>query len=272
MLGSKLDILKQEWIDVVFAGRNKNYGAYELRKSNPRNTNRALLFGVIFFVFVLSIKTIINKIQGLIPKAPEKVEIRDVVLTPPPAEKKKEIPPPEEPPKPKNDVVKFPPPIVKPDNEVKEEPPTVQELKVADPGQKDIKGDPNADIVIAEPVGNNDQKAVTEDVNKVYDVVEVQPKFPGGNDKFIKYLSDNIKYPAVDRENNLQGRVYLQFVVERDGSLTDIKAVRGPSQAMQDEAIRVLKRSPKWEPGIQNGRKVRATFTVPINFTLGDSE
>ncbi len=272
MLGSKLDILKQEWIDVVFAGRNKNYGAYELRRSNPRNTNRALLFGVIFFVFVLSIKTIINKIQGLIPKAPEKVEIRDVVLTPPPAEKKKEIPPPEEPPKPKNDVVKFPPPIVKPDNEVKEPPPTVEEMKVADPGQKDIKGDPNADIVIAEPVGNNDQKAVTEDVNKVYDVVEVQPKFPGGNDKFIKYLGDNIKYPPVDRENNLQGRVYLQFVVERDGSLTDIKAVRGPSQAMQDEAIRVLKRSPKWEPGIQNGRKVRATFTVPINFTLGDSE
>ena len=272
MLGSKLDILKKEWIDVVFAGRNKNYGAYELRNSNSKNTNRALLYGVLFFVFVMSLKTIINKIQGFIPKAEEKVEIRDIVLEPPPAEKKKEIPPPEEPPKPKTDQVKFPPPIVKPDVEVKEEPPTVAELKVADPGQQDIKGDPNANIVIDEPVGNSDQKAVTEDVNQVYTVLEVQPKFPGGTDKFLKYLGDNIKYPAVDRENNTQGRVVLQFVVERDGSLTDVKSIRGPSQAMQDEAVRVLKRSPKWTPGIQNGRPVRAQYTVPVNFTLGDSE
>jgi protein TonB len=194
-------------------------------------------------------------VEGLIPKAEEKVKISEVVLTPPPAEKKKELPPPPEPPKPKTDQVKFPPPIVKPDNEVKEEPPTVAELKVADPGQKDIKGDPTADIVIDEPVGNSDQKAVTEDVNKVYDVVEVLPQFPGGLDKFNKYLGDHIKYPAV---------------VNIDGSLTDIKAVRGPSDAMKDEAIRVLKGSPKWTPGIQNGRKVRAQYTVPVNFQLGE--
>lgn len=272
MLGSKLDILKKEWIDVVFAGRNKNYGAYELRKSNPKNTNRALIYGILFFVLVMSLKTIINKIQGFIPKAEEKVELREVILEPPPEEKKKEIPPPAEPPKPPNDVVKFPPPIVKPDNEVKEEPPTVEELKVADPGQKDIKGDPNAEIVIDEPVGNNDQKAVTEDVNQVYTVLEEQPKYPGGIDKFLKYLGENIKYPPADKENNLTGRVVLQFVVERDGTLTDVKAVRGPSQAMMDEAVRVARRSVKWTPGIQNGRKVRAQYTVPINFTLDGTE
>ncbi len=273
MLGSKLDILKQEWIDVVFTGRNKNYGAYELRRTNPKNTNRALLIGIIFFVFVISLKTIINKIEGLIPKAPEKVKISEVVLTPPPAEKKKEeIPPPQEPPKPKVDQVKFPPPIVKPDNEVKEEPPTVQELKVADPGQKDIKGDPNADIKIDEPVGNSDVKQVTEDVNKVYDVVEVLPSFPGGPDKFIAYLQKNMRYPAADRENNVQGKAVMQFVVERDGSLTDIKVVRAPTQAMGDEATRVLKSSPKWKPGIQNGRPVRAQYTIPISFTLSGDE
>jgi protein TonB len=270
MLGSKLDILKKEWIDVVFAGRNKNYGAYDLRRSNSRNTNRALFYGVVFFVLVISLKTIINKIQGFIPDAEEKVELREVILETPPEEKKEELPPPEEPPKPPNDVVKFPPPIVKPDNEVKEEPPTIAELKVADPGQDNIKGDPNAQIVIDEPVGNNDQKAVTEDVNQVYTVLEVQPKYPGGTEKFLKYLGDNIKYPAADRENNLQGRVVLQFVVERDGTLTDVKAIRGPSQAMMDEAARVARRSTKWAPGIQNGRPVRAQFTVPINFTLGE--
>ena len=116
MLGSKLDILKQEWIDVVFSGRNKSYGAYELRKSNPKNTNKALLYGVIFFVFVISLKQIINKLEGFIPKAEVKMKIQDVVLEKPPVDKKKPEPPPVEPPKPKEDMKKFPPPIVKPDN------------------------------------------------------------------------------------------------------------------------------------------------------------
>ncbi|MDB4924330.1 energy transducer TonB [Mucilaginibacter sp.] len=269
MLGSKLDILKQEWIDVVFSGRNKAYGAYDLRKSSPRNTNRALVFGALFFIFVISLPTIINKIEGFIPKSIPKVKITDVVLTPPPVDKKLPPPPPPEPPKPKTDQVKFPPPIVKPDNEVKEEPPTVKELKVADPGQKDQKGDPNADIRIDEPVGNSDTKAVTEDENKIFSQVEKQPDFPGGLEAFGRYLSKNIHYPAIDRENNVTGKVICQFVVERDGSLTDIKALRGPSQSTMDEAIRVLKASPKWRPGIQNNRPVRVMYTVPISFTLG---
>ncbi len=275
MLGSKLDILKQEWIDVVFTGRNKAYGAYELRKANPRNTNRALLFGIVFFVLVVSLKTILNMIDGFIPKADVKVKMTDVVLAPPPPEQQKKIPPPPppEPPKPKVDQVKFPPPVVKPDNEVKEEPPTVQELKVADPGQKDQKGDPNAEIRIDEPVGNSDIKQVTEEeTNKVFVSVETSPAFPGGMDAFGKYLVKNIKYPSIDRENNVSGKVFVQFVVERDGSLTDIKTLRGPSETLKEEAIRVLQKSPKWSPGIQNGRPVRVQYTVPINFTLGSEE
>ena len=273
MLGSKLDILKQEWIDVVFSGRNKAYGAYELRKESAGRTNRALIFGALFFIFVISLPTIINKLKGFIPKAPVKVKITDVVLTPPPVDAKKlPPPPPPEPPKPKVDQVKFPPPIVKPDNEVKEEPPTQKDLKTSDPGQKDQKGDPNADVRIDEPVGNSDVKSVTEDDNKIFSQVEKQPEFPGGLDAFGKYLGSNIKFPAVDRENGTSGRVICTFVVERDGSLTDIKAVRGPSQSMMDEAIRVLKKSPKWKPGIQNNRPVRVSYTVPISFTLGEEQ
>jgi protein TonB len=271
MLGSKLDILKQEWIDVVFSGRNKAYGAYELRQKNGGRTSRAFIFGAAFFIFVISLPTIINAIAGFIPKAPVKVKITDVVLTPPPVDAKKlPPPPPPEPSKPKTDQVKFPPPIVKPDNEVKEEPPTQKDLKTADPGQKDQKGDPNADVRIDEPVGNSDVKQVTEDENKIFSQVEKQPEFPGGLDAFGKYLSNNIKFPAVDRENGVSGRVICTFVVERDGSLTDIKAVRGPSQTTMDEAIRVLKKSPRWKPGIQNARPVRVSYTVPINFTLGE--
>ncbi|HMG09270.1 MAG TPA: TonB family protein [Mucilaginibacter sp.] len=272
MLGSKLDILKPEWIDVVFSGRNKAYGAYELRKDNPRNTNKALIIGIALFVFLISLKTIINKIEGFIPKAQEKVKVTDVVLQPPPPvdQTKKPPPPPPEPPKPKVDQIRFPPPVVKPDNEVREkEPPTVKELQVADPGQKDQKGDPNADIRIDEPVGNSDIKQVVEaDPNQIFTSVEQVPEFPGGLDKFGAYLSKAIRYPAVARENGTQGRVIVTFVVERDGSLTDIKVTRGIGSGCDEEAVRVLKNSPKWKPGIQNGRPVRVQYSVPISFTL----
>src|SRR5476649_786187 len=142
-MAGKLDILKQEWIDVVFSGRNQAYGAYQLRKNSPKNTNMALLFGGVFFIFVISLPTIINKIEGLIPKAAVKVKITDVVLTPPPPDPKKPPPPPPEPPKPKVDVLKFLPPIVKLAEEVKEDPPTQKQLQIADPGQKDQKGNPD---------------------------------------------------------------------------------------------------------------------------------
>jgi protein TonB len=132
MFGSKLDILDQKWIDVVFSSRNKAYGAYELRRDNSKNTSRALIIAIIVFVFVVALPTIINRIQGLIPKADQKVKITDVVLLPPPPvdQTKKPPPPPPEPPKPKVDQVRFPPPIVKPDNEVKEkDPPTIKDLE-----------------------------------------------------------------------------------------------------------------------------------------------
>src|ERR1700733_13142360 len=99
MLGSKLDILKPEWLDVVFTDRNKAYGAYDLRKENPKNTNKALIIGVVFFVLIISGQTIINFISGFIPKAQDKVKITNVVLQPPPpVDKKKPPPPPPEPP------------------------------------------------------------------------------------------------------------------------------------------------------------------------------
>lgn len=273
MLGSKLDIFNQEWIDVVFAGRNKAYGAYELRRDNGRNTRTALIIGVIAFVIVISANTIINAISGFIPKAKEKVKITNVVLAPPPVDiKKPPPPPPPEPPKPKVDQVKFPPPVVKPDIEVKEKPPTVKELEVADPGQKNLKGDSKADVTIDEPVGTAEKKVTEDDGNKIFTAVEQSPEFPGGLEAFYKYLGKTIRYPAVARENNTQGRVVVQFVCEKDGSLTDIKVVRGIGDGCDEEAIRVVKNSPRWKPGIQNGRPVRVMYSVPINFTLSSED
>lgn len=270
MLGSKIDILKKEWIDTIFKGRNKEYGAYELRRSSSRSTITALVIGGAFFVFVLSINTIVNAIEGFIPKAPPKVKLTEVKLMapPPPANIKKPPPPPPEPPKPKVDQVKFPPPVVKPDVEVKENPPTVQELKTADPGQNNQKGDPNADVSIDGPVGNGD-KVTEADPNQIFTAVEKEPQFKGD---FGAYLGKHINYPAVDKENNVQGKVFVQFVVERDGSLTDIKVLRAPDESLGDEAVRVLKGSPHWSPGIQNGKPVRVMYTVPISFTLSGGD
>ena len=271
MLGSKLDILKKEWIDVIFSGRNKAYGAYELRQQNPKNTNKALIIGITFFVVLISAKTIINIIDGYIPKAPEKVSITQVKLLPPPPvdPAKKPPPPPPEPPKPKVTQVKFPPPVVKPDVEVKENPPTVKELEKADPGQTNQKGDPNADISIDQPVGNGDK--VTEgDPNQVFTAVEVEPSYRGPG-TFGDFLSKNIRYPSVDKENNVQGRVIVTFVVETDGSVSNVKSLRSPDESLQDEAVRAIKLS-KWNPGVQNGRKVRTQFTVPVSFTLSSDE
>lgn len=270
---AKLDIFKPEWLDVVFAGRNKAYGAYELRKSNPKTTNKAFFIGSVLFILAVSSPTIAKWISGQMPEDEEAVKVTEVVLAPPPPVNEEAPPPPPivEPPKPKVDQVKFPPPVVVPAEQVRdEEPPTVEELKVADPGQKTIEGDPNADIRIDEPVGEAPKEVAIVEDNNIRDFasVEVLPKFPGGDDAFNKYLSRNIKYPPLARENNITGRVIVSFVVEKNGQLTDIKVLRGLGYGTDEEAIRVLKNTPKWSPGEQNGRPVRVQYTIPIFFQL----
>ena len=270
---SKLDIFRKEWLEVVFADKNKTYGAYQLRKSNGANTSRALIIGSIIFIVLFFSPKIYSLIKGSMDHEDEQLKAQEVILAPPPpVDPKTPPPPPVEPPPPKIDQVKMPPPIVKPDIEVRDEPPTVEKLKEADPGQRDIKGDPTADIVIAEPVGEGPKReaAVAVDDNKVYDFVSIekQPEFPGGIAKFYGYLSKAIKYPPMAQENNVQGKVFLSFVVEKDGKLTDITVTRGLGSGTDEEAIRVLKASPRWNPGIQNGKPVRVKYNINVNFTL----
>lgn len=104
--------------------------------------------------------------------------------------------------------------------------------------------------------------------DEVFVVVEVQPEFPGGNTAMMKYLSDNIKYPVIAQENGIQGRVITNFVVERDGSITDVQVVRGVDPSLDKEAVRVIQSMPKWKPGKQRGSTVRVRFTLPVVFRL----
>ncbi|MXV17530.1 energy transducer TonB [Hufsiella ginkgonis] len=272
MFGSKLDIFKLQWLDVVFANRNKAYGAYELRKENSKTTSRALVIGSVLFALAICSPMIIKALSGFIPDDEEKLVKTEVVLMPPPPVNKETPPPPPppEPPKPKVDQIRFPPPVPAPEEEVTEEPPTVEDMKEADPGPKTIEGDPNAEIKIDEPVGEAPKEAeVTED-NSVHDfaAIEKAPEFKGGEKAFRAYIQKNYKYPPMATEQGVSGKVILQFVVEKDGSLTDIKVVRDLGMGTGDEAKRVLAKMPPWQPGIQNGRPVRVAFTLPLALSI----
>jgi protein TonB len=264
----KLDILKNQWLDIVFEGRNKVYGAYELRKSNRKTTIKALIIGAIFFSIALAAPLIID----LLPQGAEDDMDRDIKITaiklPP---KKKEEPklniPPPPPPPPKVDQVKFVKPVVAKAEEVTEEPPKIIEMKEKKIGAETIKGDPDAVLTVA-PVGPGPTKIVEED-NQIYNTagIEVKPEFPGGMAKFYKYVGDNYRAPD---EEGLKGKIYVTFVVEKDGSLTDIKVLRDIGYGTGKEAIRVLDRSPRWNPGVQNGKPVRVLYSLPITIQTAD--
>jgi protein TonB len=112
------------------------------------------------------------------------------------------------------------------------------------------------------------QKKAKADPNQVYTAVEQSAEFPGGQNKFASFLAKTIHYPAAARKSNVQGKVFVTFVVEKDGSLDQLKVVRGIGAGCDQEAVRALAASPKWKPGKQDGRVVRQQYTVPINFSL----
>jgi protein TonB len=268
---SKIDLFRKEWLDVVFENKNKAYGAYQLRQKNSSTTTRALLFASAAFILLFITPKIISMIKGALPEDEVVKQVEVAIQPPPPVDPKTPPPPPVEPPPPKQDQVKFPPPIVKPDIEVRDqEPPQIEDLKKADPGQKTIAGDPNADIVIAAPVGEGPKQAAVVEDTKVYDFVSIEtpPGFPGGIEKFYAYVGKSVKYPPMAAENNIQGKVFLSFVVEKNGELTDIHVDRKLGGGTDEEAVRVLKASPRWTPGIQNGKPVRVKYNIPISFTL----
>jgi protein TonB len=258
----KLDIIKNQWLDIVFEGRNKIYGAYELRKANTKTTVKALIIGSVIFAFAVAAPLI----ASFLPDSGEDDANNDIkiatVKLPPKKEEVKPNEPPPPPPPPKVDQVKFVKPVVAKANEVTEDPPKIEELKDKKVGSETIKGDPDAVLTVDEPVGTGTAAVVEED-NQVYNTagIEVKPDFPGGIDKFYKFVGNNYKTPE---EEGLKGKVYVTFVVEKDGSLTDIKVLRDIGYGTGAEAIRVLKKCPKWTPGEQNGKKVRVLYSLPI--------
>ena len=153
-------------------------------------------------------------------------------------------------------------------------PPKVIEVLTIVDDNTDIKDDfelesseaNDATIIDAVPVINTEENS--SEAEEVFVVVEDMPMFPGGEQALRKWIPDHIKYPVIAAENGIQGKVYVQFVVDKDGSVTNAKIARGVDPSLDQEALRVVNSLPKWKPGMQRGKPVRVSFTVPINFQL----
>lgn len=273
MIGSKLDIFKKEWMEVVFEGRNKAYGAYVLRKLAPKATNTGLVIASAAFLFLLVAPSIPAWLGLNSGNDTEDVFIEhEVTLAEPPPidEKEEQVPPPVEPPPPRTDQVRMPEMAVVPAELVQdEEPPTVEMLKLADPGSKTLAGDPNAAIRIDLPVGEGKLDAeVTEapsDGILPFEAIEIPPiPAEGSINAFRKWVGDNYNYPQAAIDAGVVGLIEVSFVIEKDGSLTDLQIRRDLKFGTGEELVRLLKKAKKWQPGIQNGRPVRVQYTLPL--------
>lgn len=226
----------------------------EVKKTPKANLERhrgtyilmGLVLGVsiLFFAFEWSTET--RKLdENVIVQdvlAEEEIEITRRDPAPPPP------PPPPEPAAPEEIVV------------VEEKVDTRMEIKT-----EDDQTQRQTEVYIPPPPPKPKQEEVTEEI---FVVVEEQPEFPGGQAAMMKFLSDNIRYPVIAQENGIQGRVICNFVVERDGSITDVQVVRGQDPSLDREAIRVIQQMPRWKPGKQRGSAVRVRFTLPVVFRL----
>jgi protein TonB len=270
---SKLNIFKTEWIDMVFEGRNKQYGAYQLRSENPKTTTKALILGVFLFSLAVATPLIsrwigdsIVKKEDDVDKVIEVVDLKqpEEVLPPPPPPPVEQI----QAPKSLVEEVKFKELEVAKKEEVVEEPPKTEQFDKADPSSRNAEASPDGDINIDKPSGDLAKGVEAED-NGVYVSagLQVQPEYPGGMAAFNEYVHRNFNVPEVDRDMN--ARIIVSFIVEKDGSLTDIKVLKDPGFGLGKEAIRVLKSmKKKWSPGVQNGKNVRASFTLPIAINI----
>jgi len=260
--------------DIVFEGRNKSYGAFLLRRIYDKHMSRAMISGVLFFLLVISSPQIIAMIKGFLPEKKEVLTMKEVTLAePPPIDPKKPPPPPppEVKPPPIKDQIRFVPPVVMRDEDVKneEDPPPIDSLKDKEIAVITMKGDSSGrDVSLDEPVEISAPVLEEPKEEEPFKFVEQMPTFPNGETAMMKYLRDNIKYPNIARENNIEGRVIVQFVVSKDGDIKNAKVVRGIGGGCDQEALRVVNAMPRWVPGKHNGRSVPVTFTLPILFEL----
>lgn len=267
-----------DFLDILFDGRNKDYGAYALR-SRYDNRVRNAVMGTASIVLVIiggyvlnnTLMAANNNNQPVFTPKTTVMEQLDLpkeepVIPPPPVNT---TPPPAAP------RIDFANLVVKPDNDVREEdqPPKISDIgdktialenaegdmNGIDDGPVDIKGSTTG--VVTAPVAPEKETPLT--------FVEIMPEFPGGEEALLKYLGRNIHYPVMAQESNVEGTISIQFVVNKDGTISDVKTQGAHKGAgLEEEAMRVVRSMPKWRPGKQNGKNVAVYFNLPVKFAL----
>lgn len=282
-MAKDVDLSSKEWCDIVFDGKNKEYGAYQLRATSVKRHTKALLSVVIVLALILT--AIILVITGVFKSADEDInaknEQEEVIMAPediPEEEEQMDIPEqkPEEV-QAEEEVaatqavteVKIMETVDK-DREVKDQEQVLE--NTAQLGADDHKGveDVNRDRVVKEVVEEKPVEKPKEEGPLSVAMVEQKPSFPGGESAMYKWLQDNIIYPAAASEEGVQGKVTVQFIVEKDGSITHVQVVRGKHPALDAEAARVIRKMPRWTPGRNNGQPVRVTYHLPVQFKLAN--
>lgn len=280
-MAKDVDLSSKEWRDIVFEGKNKEFGAYELRKNSDVRHNKAMIVVVIILALAFLLPLIVNTV---LPKAEEKpedlteqamVNLGDATEEEPEEEEVQERYEEEQPevlPEEVLNTVKVTELAIVEDDKVnaEDEIKTQDELKETTTafGQSDFdKGTDDRNVVREhkEEIVVEEKKPVEE---KVFTAVEQMPQFPGGDGELLKHIQKNLKYPPVAMENNIKGRVVVQFVVTKTGKVGEVKVVRGKDPDLDKEAVRVVKTLPDFIPGKMNGQAVAVWYTLPITFKL----
>ncbi|GAA4102577.1 TonB family protein [Mucilaginibacter panaciglaebae] len=276
MLISNFNLCKSEWLELVFAKRNKEYGAYYIRQHHSETVLKSFVIGVFSVAVLVGVIGIIIKPKPITnPMRMVNTELQ--VYKIPPAPKVQPPKPKVEAPKPAAaasipiNTTRFVPMVVTPDP-IAVEPPKIEDLK-GSVGQADIKtgvagistGDGSNKSGIG--TGAGDSESTT---NEPFTAVEVMPQPVGGDAAWARFLQSNIHYPDKAMENEVSGKVFVTFIIEKDGHISNVKVERGPGFGTEEEAVRVLKLAKPWKPGMQNGRAVRVQLTLPVVFTLSN--
>jgi len=277
---SQIDLIDNRWSDLMFENRNKEYGAYVLRRQTTARNIKSIITVLILFAIVMvymvaknayddyqakhQAQTQVTELTALQEQKKEaKVERKEIV-------KQEKI---EQVVEKVKSSIKFTAPVIKKDDEVRPEDEMksqdeIMNSKVAVGFANVIGNDENGEVLKAKEALVTEPVKPREEENKVFDVVEQMPSFPGGMAALMAYLQKSIKYPPVAEENGIQGRVVCTFVVERDGSVTDVRVAKSVDPSLDKEAVRVVSAMPKWIPGKQNGQSVRVKYTLPVTFRL----
>ncbi|SKB28858.1 energy transducer TonB [Daejeonella lutea] len=278
MINFNENLYTTQWLDLVFQNRNKSYGAYQLRKQSNETMTKALLYACIMFSAAIILPWTYGLMSGKvpvieIPQLPDPVEVSLTKIHEP-----KPLTPPATTPPAKQiplKTIQYTNMVVAKAEEANVEPPTQLQIaqsvvSTSTTAGADATGINPVEMSTGSPAGTGSAEMPSETNIYPIDAIEKYPEFPGGQEAFIKFLRKNLRYPGMAAENGIQGKVILSFVIERNGDLSHIKVLRGIGSGCDEEAMRVLAKSPQWKPGIQNKQSVRVAYNLPINFSLSN--